>query len=158
MLLSRKPLYGTNVLTTPNGHKIIQTVWRAEEGVDVFVVALHPPSPRSEELWHQRNAVINTALKLVERSPLETTILVGDFNLASTTRRYRDLSRNFQSAPVNTWPVFLKNWNVPVWPLVALDHLLLTSVNDKNRICSREALTEIKGSDHYPVLTKMSLE
>jgi endonuclease/exonuclease/phosphatase (EEP) superfamily protein YafD len=158
MLLSRKPLYGTNVLTTPNGHKIIQTVWRAEEGVDVFVVALHPPSPRNEELWHQRNAVINTALKLAERSPLETTLLVGDFNLASSTRRYRDIARNFQSAPVNTWPVFLKNWDIPVWPIVALDHLLLSVNNNNNRICSREALTGIKGSDHYPVLTTISLE
>ncbi len=158
MLLSRQPLYGTNVLTTPNGHKIIQTVWRVREGVDVLVIALHPPSPRNEELWFQRNAVINTAIKLAERSPLETTLLVGDFNLASTTRRYRDISSNFQSVPVNTWPVFLKSWNIPVWPLVALDHLFLSSVEKSARICSRETLSEVKGSDHYPVLTKISLE
>ncbi|MGR5359369.1 endonuclease/exonuclease/phosphatase family protein [Vibrio mediterranei] len=158
MILSRAPLYGMNTTTSISGHNIIQVVWRASNERDLFLIAAHPPSPRSEALWRERNEVIEDVVDMAQASPLDVTIVVGDFNLASTTERFDQLLPSFDKQPVASWPKFIKRWSIPFVPVVAIDHFWIRRVGgSQNTICFRDSLKQIQGSDHVPVETRFRL-
>lgn len=157
MILSRSPMYGMNTVTSISGHNIIRVVWRASEDKDLFLIAAHPPSPRTKALWLQRNEVIEDVRTMAEASPLETVLVVGDFNLASTTSRFNNMLPGFESWPVASWPVFIKRWTLPAKPVIAIDHFWIRNArSDDQTICSRERIRHINGSDHAPIETRFN--
>ncbi|MGV2988618.1 endonuclease/exonuclease/phosphatase family protein [Vibrio sp. E150_011] len=158
MILSRKPLYGMNTVSSRSGHKILKVIWRATADKDVYLIAAHPPSPRTEQLWVERNEVIRDVAVEAQRSPLDTTLVVGDFNLASTTSRFTSLMSTFDTKPVFSWPTFVKRWGVAFQPVVAIDHLWIrTTQTTQPAICYRHTVNSIAGSDHRPVRTYLNL-
>ncbi|MGF1776874.1 endonuclease/exonuclease/phosphatase family protein [Vibrio nomapromontoriensis] len=157
MILSQQPLYGMNSIASRSGHKILKVIWRATEDKDVYLIAAHPPSPRTEQLWVERNEVLQDVMREAKRSPLDTTLVVGDFNLASTTYRFTALMPDFQTEPVISWPSFLERWLLPFQPIVAIDHLWARTETKGRLICQREALSQIGGSDHLAIRTYLNL-
>ena len=157
MILSQQPLYGMNSIASRSGHKILKVIWRATTDKDVYLITAHPPSPRTEQLWVERNEVLQDVMREAERSPLDTTLVVGDFNLASTTARFTALMPEFQTEPVVSWPSFLERWLVPFQPIIAIDHLWVRAEDQELLICQREALTHVAGSDHLAIRTYLNL-
>ncbi|WP_394150993.1 endonuclease/exonuclease/phosphatase family protein [Vibrio maritimus] len=159
MIMSRSPLYGMNVRTSAAGHSMVNVIWQTRYQRDVFVVAAHPPSPRSEVLWLERNALIQDIGSFVERSPLTFNLVLGDFNLASTTRRFDQTLSDYSTQPVGSWPLFMKRWGMKSYPVAAIDHLWVKNEDVQHSpICSRERVKEIQGSDHAAILTVLNVE
>ncbi|MCL9776624.1 endonuclease/exonuclease/phosphatase family protein [Vibrio methylphosphonaticus] len=158
MILSQNPLYGRNVVASRSGHRILKVIWRATEDKDIYLIAAHPPSPRTKQLWIERNEVINDVMMEAQRSPLDTTLVVGDFNLSSTTARFAALMPGFQTQPIASWPSFIKRWLLPFQPVVAIDHLWVKGPSINTQICQRQAITQIGGSDHVAIRTDLHLE
>jgi endonuclease/exonuclease/phosphatase (EEP) superfamily protein YafD len=159
MVLSKTPLYGMTTHRTAAGHAFISLVWQTRFEQDIMVIAAHPPSPRNQKHWTERNDMLAEIETLTLRSPLTFNLVVGDFNLASTTRRFDQFLPMFHTVPVYSWPLFLKRSNVPSYPFIAIDHLWASNEGSiGNPICQRERVIEISGSDHASVLTILNVE
>jgi endonuclease/exonuclease/phosphatase (EEP) superfamily protein YafD len=159
MVLSKTPLYGMTTHRTTAGHAFISFVWQTRFEQDVMVIAAHPPSPRNQKHWNERNDMLAEIETLALRSPLTFNLVVGDFNLASTTRRFDKFLPMFHTAPIHSWPVFLKRWHLPTYPIVAIDHLWVSNENsDRSPICQRKRVMEITGSDHAAVMTVLNVD
>ncbi|GMQ48818.1 endonuclease/exonuclease/phosphatase family protein [Vibrio sp. 10N] len=159
MVLSKTPLYGMRTYRTKAGHAYISLVWQTPFKRDVMVIAAHPPSPRNEKHWNERNQLLVEIESLALRSPLMFNMVVGDFNLSSSTQRFDRLLTSFHTAPVHSWPVFIKRWQLPSHPVVAIDHLWVRNENsNQSPICQRDRVVEITGSDHAAVLTVLNVE
>lgn len=154
LILSRELLYGLNLYEAPYGGKLIRGVWQPRIGLDIATYFAHPPSPRTEILWYQRNSMIATIQEFAARSATKHNLIMGDFNLSSTTPRYASLFPQYEDEPVLSWAAFdLLGLEVPLMAS-AIDHLWYQGDAD-SAICERRTLREIQGSDHYPVLTKL---
>lgn len=159
MVLSQMPLYGMTTHRTSAGHAFISLVWQTQFERDVMVIAAHPPSPRNEKHWRERNDMLADIESLALRSPLTFNLVVGDLNLSSTTNRFDELLPMFYTAPIHSWPVFIKRWHLQSYPMVAIDHLWVSDEsNDSSPICQRERVMEITGSDHAAVLTMLDIK
>ncbi|SHO59016.1 endonuclease/exonuclease/phosphatase family protein [Vibrio quintilis] len=148
LILSRQVLYGMSVYRTNDDQKLIRGFWQPAPGVDIALFTAHPPSPRDQQLWHRRNLMFQTLSYLTGFVPVDNSLVIGDFNLSSDTQRYQQLFPEFSSLPVNSWP------SVSPFPAIGIDHLW---VRGAARICRRTAVTEVQGSDHWPVMTELSL-
>ncbi|WP_047042046.1 endonuclease/exonuclease/phosphatase family protein [Vibrio mexicanus] len=153
MILSRHPLEEMSVYTTPDRQHVISGSWKLSPGRQVHLLTAHPPSPRSLELWHRRNALISTVERMVESYSSDEMLIVGDFNLSATSIRYAKLFPGFDSAAVASWP----NWNhmftTPAFTMIGIDHLWIKSQKTGWRICSRSTRESVSGSDHKAVKT-----
>lgn len=159
MVLSKTPLYGMTTNRTAAGHAFISLVWQTRFERDVMVIAAHPPSPRNQKHWNERNDMLAEIESLALRSPLAFNLVVGDFNLASTTRRFDKFLPMFRTTPIHSWPVFLKRWQLQSYPIVAIDHLWVSNEHsNESPICRRERVMEITGSDHAAVMTVLNVE
>ncbi|MEZ8966688.1 endonuclease/exonuclease/phosphatase family protein [Vibrio breoganii] len=158
LILSRHLLYGMSVFRTPDGQNIIRGIWQPRVGVDIGLLAAHPPSPRTKALWYRRDALIRTAEYLANSSAVERNMVIGDFNLSSSSPSYKNAFVGYQSLPVASWKGIRSDIQIPAIAMASIDHLWLTSgVNSDFSICAREALSEVQGSDHVPVKTLLGL-
>ncbi|MCQ6508142.1 endonuclease/exonuclease/phosphatase family protein, partial [Vibrio parahaemolyticus] len=73
----RHPIPEVSVYRAPNGHEVIRAVWLPKGQAPITLCAAHPPSPRTIELWHQRNAVVRTIEKLTALYPEPEVLVVG---------------------------------------------------------------------------------
>lgn len=154
MVLSKNRLYGMSVHSSVYGHKLIRGIWQPIAELDIALYVGHPPSPRTESLWLARNATMDALEDLVSSSPLDTTLVVGDFNLSSESHRFKRMLVEFERQPVGSWPVELAGVQFPKFSMIGIDHLWLKSDSKaKYGICHRRALPEFRGSDHSPILT-----
>jgi len=158
MILSKEMLYGMQVHNTPDGHKIIRGVWQPKSGLDIDLFVAHPPSPRSERLWQERNVLIQAISDLTSYSALPITLVVGDFNLSAASERFGQLFPGFSTRPVASWPNWGASIETPASTMIGIDHLWLkVEGGDQRELCSRQALLNFKGSDHSPVLSLFAL-
>ena len=151
MILSKTELKNMSIFMTPDHQAVIKGDWRPNKHQTFSLITAHPPSPRSNALWHRRNALIRTIESLTVEYPSDEVLIVGDFNLSSVSLRYSTLFPQFQSAPVASWPKWPLDFATPAWSMIAIDHLWLKSTTRK--LCHRESLEEPSGSDHKAVLT-----
>ncbi|WP_261887392.1 endonuclease/exonuclease/phosphatase family protein [Vibrio aerogenes] len=147
-ILSRQPLYGMSVFRTDDDQSLIRGFWQPTPDVDIALFTAHPPSPRGQQLWHRRNLMFQTVTFLTGFVPVENTLVIGDFNLSSDSARYQQLFPGFSSLPVSSWPA------ISFFPAVGIDHLW---IRGSARLCAREAVTQVEGSDHWPVLTHLGI-
>ncbi|MDA0150229.1 endonuclease/exonuclease/phosphatase family protein [Vibrio sp. LaRot3] len=155
MILSRFPLEQASVYTTPDQQHVIFSTWQAGKQSPLLLVSAHPVSPRSEELWHRRNAILATIESLLDQYESREVLVVGDFNLSARSLRFMRLFSGFQTAPVASWPIWAQKMETPSWSMVAIDHLWLRSTQGTRKICTRHSQAVPRGSDHRMVVTKI---
>ncbi len=154
LILSRHLLYGMSVFRTPDGQNIIRGIWQPRVGIDIGLLAAHPPSPRNKALWYRRDALIRTVEYLANSSAVDKNMVIGDFNLSASSPSYKNAFTGYQSLPVASWKGTRSDFLVPAIAMPSIDHLWVKSEGDSRfSICAREALVEINGSDHVPVET-----
>lgn len=156
LVLSQYPLFNMKTIATQAGHQIIHGIWHPPTHDPIELYTAHPPSPRNAQLWAERNTLLKTLNDLVEdyidtdnASPAQ--LIVGDFNLSSTSERYQTLFGGFNSQPVSSWP----NWS-GLWQYltISIDHLW---AHYPLEICKRKALMNMEGSDHRPIVTYLTI-
>ncbi|WP_070964148.1 endonuclease/exonuclease/phosphatase family protein [Vibrio sonorensis] len=152
LILSRSPFTDVQILEMPDGLKVIKGVWHPAPQSKITLIAAHPPSPRNEQLWHRRNAMIHTLEMVTKQEMSLDHLVVGDFNLSSASLRYSSLFPGAKSAPVASWPSRIFNFPLPSFAMISIDHLWLKSFSGR-RICSRDASHQPTGSDHKLVTT-----
>lgn len=155
MILSRAPLRDVSVYMTPDQQAIIHGVWMPNKHSAVTFIAAHPPSPRTKELWHRRNALIRTIESIIELYPSDEMLVVGDFNLSAVSLRFGQILPSFQTVPVASWPHWAQEVATPDFSMIAIDHLWLKSSLEGRRICERRSINHPNGSDHKMVITKI---
>ncbi len=162
-ILSKTLLYGLQVKQAPYGGNLMQGVWQPINDVDVSVFFAHPPSPRSESLWRNRNSMIELLEHQVSQAATDLSLIAGDFNLSSMSPRYQQILSDHQSLPVRSWSLVNQRVEAKLGiqlPLlgIAIDHLWVKGKKPNQALlCGRRALFDIQGSDHYPVLTFVQL-
>ncbi|OCH49028.1 endonuclease/exonuclease/phosphatase family protein [Aliivibrio fischeri] len=156
MIISKQPL-NLKAQNTPAGHYMISGVWQSSKHRPVSLYTAHPPSPRSEQLWHERNALIGSLERLSDYSPYADTLIIGDFNLSANTRRFTDAYQDYHTAPLQSWPREIKGLPIPSFSRIAIDHFWIRNSEKPSLfICKREALPQFSGSDHSAVMTYLS--
>ncbi|WP_244950651.1 endonuclease/exonuclease/phosphatase family protein [Vibrio superstes] len=157
LILSRQTLYGMSVYRTPDGQNIISGVWQPRQGIDVGILAAHPPSPRNKTLWYRRDALIRTVEHLAASSATPRNMVIGDFNLSASNHAYKARFSEYTSMPVASWKGVRSEIELPAMAMASIDHLWVKSdTAEQITLCSREALLEIFGSDHVPIKTTIS--
>lgn len=118
------------------------------EGQHVLLVGCHPPSPRDQRLFEQRNRYLEALGQFVGQQP-GPVLVFGDFNCSPWTPTFKKflaesglnvVAGNFYHEP--TWPVDNPLIGVPI------DHFLYKGNNI--HIVSH-ARSESVGSDHYSI-------
>lgn len=155
MILSVSPLKNMSLFMTPDGQNIIRGTWYPDRQGSITLIVAHPPSPKTKELWHRRNALIRTIESLVEIYPNDEVLIVGDFNLSSTSLRFAKMFPTFQKAPVASWPNWAEAFDTPPISMIAIDHLWLQSVSAGRKICQRHSSPISAGADHLLVKTEI---
>nr|WP_275658692.1 endonuclease/exonuclease/phosphatase family protein [Vibrio brasiliensis] len=155
MILSRAPLTDVSVYMTPDQQAIIRGVWQPNKHSAMTLIAAHPPSPRTKELWYRRNALIRTIESIIELYPSDEILVVGDFNLSAVSLRFGQILPSFQTVPVASWPNWASQVTTPDFSMIAIDHLWLKSSFAGRRICERRSIARPNGSDHKMVITKI---
>ncbi|MDF2152909.1 endonuclease/exonuclease/phosphatase family protein [Vibrio sp. CAU 1672] len=151
MILSQYPLADISVYHTPDSQEIIRASWHVPKQAPLTLMSAHPPSPRTQALWHRRNALIQTIERLTELYPTPEMLLVGDFNLSAASVKFSNLFPGFTTAPVTSWPTSLFGIKVPQPFMIGIDHLWLKSARQERIICSRHSSRHPSGSDHRMV-------
>ena len=158
MIISKQPL-NLRAQNTPAGHYMISGVWQSSEDIPVSLYTAHPPSPRTKQLWHERNALIGSLERLADYSPYADTLIVGDFNLSANTKRFDTIYNDYHTAPIPSWPRELKDISIPSFTRIAIDHLWIKNTESPSlSICKREVLPQFSGSDHSAVITYLSVQ
>ncbi|CED57722.1 putative nuclease [Aliivibrio wodanis] len=156
MVISKQPL-NLRAQNTPAGHYMISGIWQNSEHRPVSLYTAHPPSPRTKQLWHERNALIGSLERLADYSPYTDTLIIGDFNLSANTQRFKHAYKEYQTAPVQSWPREIKGIPIPTFAQIAIDHFWIRNSEEPSLfICKREALPQFSGSDHSAVVTYLS--
>ncbi|WP_159084106.1 endonuclease/exonuclease/phosphatase family protein [Saccharobesus litoralis] len=145
-LLSKTPLFSAQRLN----QFLTTATWQLPNTQPVTLFTMHPPSPRSASLWHTRNTAFERLQAESDKALFAEQLVVGDFNLASTTGRYKKLSQGWHHLPVVTWPEFglLKYWGV------AIDHLW---VSGSLKVVTR-ASQALFDSDHRAVMSSVCID
>jgi len=129
---------------------VIQMQWHVQHK-PIHLFTLHPPSPRTQELWKKRNLSLYQLMNQVKLLGNETVLLVGDFNLSSYSARMEPFNKGLSGDFIGSWPNFTP---FPAYFTLAIDHVF---VSPSVQTCSRERIENFNYSDHYPILTKISL-
>lgn len=153
VLLSRYPVLDSLEVSGTTFNNVIARV-KTPGGV-VTVVALHPaaPAPLQQDRFNADWALLMPAINDLA-GPV---VLAGDFNATPNQKQLRALSgRGFTSAATEsgagfafTWPTISK----PGFPIVRLDHILYS---DASWEPSAFTVTDIPGSDHRAIATKLN--
>ncbi|WP_372766154.1 endonuclease/exonuclease/phosphatase family protein [Pseudoalteromonas sp.] len=124
----------------------------------VRVFALHPPSPRTQTLWHKRNMMLTHLKNLLEsETELKHTIVLGDFNTNPHSTHFPKMTKYSScydnSGHYSSWtPISLPN---SLYSLIGItiDHCLLSN---SAKLSSFTTLP-VNGSDHAALLYNLSL-
>ncbi len=153
LILSKTPLYGLAIDNVSPRDKVIHGIWRLADGHEISLITAHPPSPRTQSLWQQRNQVLDRVEQLRRFSALPSTLVVGDFNLSSTTIRFNTFLNDFETAAVSSWPNWGNTTLSDLLPSIAIDHLWLKSPHLE--ICQRSRVEALSDSDHFAIISTL---
>lgn len=134
---------------------LISSLWQMPSS-NINLYTLHPPSPRNEKLWQNRNKTLyqlNHAFKTSSTNPLSgnSSLVIGDLNLSKHSSRINLLKHGMNTTFVNSWPN--KRYVLPFWGL-AIDHFWISK---PATICDRKRINKFSWSDHYAVKTRVFL-
>ncbi|ELP5727753.1 endonuclease/exonuclease/phosphatase family protein [Vibrio vulnificus] len=152
LIFSKQPLYGMNVFYIEGEQNFTRGIWQFDSGHSISLFVAHPPSPRNQELWKKRNALIQALEYQAANSPTSHILIVGDINLSASSARFQSLFRAMKTLPVASWPNH-PNFSLPAWLQVSIDHLWLESDIE---VCKREVVKGLNGSDHNAVTTYLN--
>jgi endonuclease/exonuclease/phosphatase (EEP) superfamily protein YafD len=150
LILSRYRFTDTQYHLQLSTSHLIQMKWHANHKL-INLFTLHPPSPRTHDLWKKRNLTFYQLLNQVKTLENEKVLLIGDFNLSSYSSRIEQFTRVLSGSFIGSWP---NSANFPAYFTLAIDHIF---VDPSTKICSRERIDNFNYSDHYPILNKILL-
>ena len=123
---------------------------------DLRIYAMHPPPPLGGLLSNARNAQLNElANEIVPQSP-QHVVVAGDLNTTVWSEALAPLIRRAGLRDAQRGHGYLPTWAPPPlwrWLGIPIDHTL---VSDNVTVIDRSAGPRL-GSDHWPVLTTLSL-
>jgi endonuclease/exonuclease/phosphatase (EEP) superfamily protein YafD len=162
-LFSRWPIVNKKIhdMGHIEGHIIEAIIQTPKTSMPVQIYALHPSSPRTEKLWHLRNATLDYVAHQVASSFLQYKIIIGDINTTPWSTEFKYLEKI--SSLTNTaagfgyipsWSYSNRNNLIRVFSSAYIDHCL---VSDSFRVIKKEYQV-IKGTDHVLILTKLGIE
>ena len=156
-ILSRWPII--EKIGYKGGHILEVIIQLPKSLAPLQLYALHPSSPRSEELWQYRNQTLTSVATKIAHSPFHNIVVVGDFNSSpwsSTFRNFKAISQLKNSAQGFGY--------IPSWSLSANPTLsTLTSVYIDHNLISKHLKVinkhaqAINGSDHKLLMTQLLL-
>ncbi len=150
LILSQHPFTKEKYFKHQNNSHLIQMKWHyTNETIHLFT--LHPPSPRTKELWKKRNNTLYQLASQIKLLKSESILIVGDFNLSSFSARIKLFTTTLNGSFKGSWPNIQ---NILPFLTVAIDHVF---INSNMMICSRERIDVVNYSDHYPIITHISL-
>jgi len=148
LLFSRFAFTNTKYFNSGDHAFLITSQWKLPVRA-INLLALHPPSPRNEELWHQRNRTLYRVQHELNNLSERSSLVVGDLNLSKHSNRLNSLRQGMNTKFVNSWPN--KPYIFSFWGL-AIDHLW---VSKPAKICSRQRIDKFTWSDHYAIKTQI---
>lgn len=137
---------------------VIVELMLAVGGKKVRVFALHPPSPRTQTLWHKRNMMLTNLKKLLEsETEVKHTIVLGDFNTNPHSIHFPKMMQYStcydNSGHYASWaPISLPN-SLHLLLGITIDHCLLSNSVKLNSFTT----LPVNGSDHAALLYNLSL-
>jgi len=129
---------------------LIQSQWHINK-IPLHLFTIHSPSPRTHTLWKRRNLSFYQSIEQIKLLNNQKTMLVGDFNLSSHSSRIEHFTKALSEKFIGSWPNL---GYIPTYFTLAIDHLF---VSDSINICSRERILGFEYSDHYPIVSNISL-
>lgn len=137
-------------------HYMIVHLQTKELSIPLTLYGIHTTAPFSRELAQRRNDELSTmAAKINQDISSKHKILVGDFNITSSSYWYKSLEKNTGlissergTGINNTWPSWLK-FNLL---RISIDNALVSS----NIIVEKRIIGKNIGSDHLPVTLKLN--
>ena len=148
IILSKYPLKNDRII---NSNLILTDIVLDDQELTLIGVHLYPPvSQYYFKLTIDQMKYLESVLKKTNRN----TILIGDLNMVSTSKRFTNFLKDtnlFTYAsivnPIFTWPAFL-----PKYLSIQIDHVLFS----KNFKMINKKTTESFGSDHRPLIVDLA--
>ena len=150
LLLSKSPFIEFKIHGAQGENQLISALWQSPNYEPIHLIAAHAPSPRSNQLWQQRNQTLHRIERLFERYNLPNIMVIGDLNTPPNSQYYQKTFHELQDKPVISWP------NIQYLGQfigVAIDHLLVSS---PLTLCHRETVSELRYSDHFAIFSSVS--
>lgn len=149
LILSTHALKNTKYQTYDGSSYLISMQWKlANELVKVMV--LHPPSPRTEQLWLKRNQTLYQLQRMIHQSIADRILIIGDFNISNHSARLKPITKNLISKHLNSWP---NHSFIPQVFGYTIDQVWLSLPGS---VCSKSIINTLDYSDHYAIETKIS--
>ncbi len=149
LILSTHPLKNTRYQTYEGSSYLISTVWKLDNKL-VKVMVLHPPSPRTEQLWLKRNQTLYQLQRMIQQSKEDKILVIGDLNISDHSARLKPITKKLINKHLNSWP---NHSLIPQSFGYSIDQLWLSL---PGRICSKNTINKLDYSDHYAIETKVS--
>jgi endonuclease/exonuclease/phosphatase (EEP) superfamily protein YafD len=163
VLFSRWPIVEQKIhnLDYQGGHIIEALLQSPHANKPVQIFALHPASPRDANLWHLRNAALETVAQLVSRSPLNYKIIIGDLNITPWSTHFKRLQQDSLLTNTSNAFTYIPSWSYnqtsPFLRLLSsayIDHCLISPhFTLLNKITEK-----IQGSDHLLIVTELGMQ
>ncbi|MDE3270518.1 endonuclease/exonuclease/phosphatase family protein [Pseudoalteromonas sp. G4] len=124
----------------------------------VRVFALHPPSPRTQTLWHKRNMMLTQLKNLLEsEAEVKHTIVLGDFNTNPHSTHFPKMTKYSScydnSGHYASWAPFSLPNSLFSLIGITIDHCLVSNTVKLNSFST----LPVNGSDHAALLYNLSL-
>jgi endonuclease/exonuclease/phosphatase (EEP) superfamily protein YafD len=137
-------------------HYMIVHLKTKEQSIPLTLYGIHTTAPFSSEFAKRRNNELNSIAEEINQDvSSKHKILVGDFNVTSSSYWYRSLEKTTGLVSSergtginNTWPSWLK-FNLL---RISIDNALVSS----NIIVETRIIGKNIGSDHLPVILKLN--
>lgn len=152
LLFSKSPFIEFQVHGDQGKNQLISALWQTSNYEPVHLITAHAPSPRSHQLWQQRNHTLERIEQLFEHYALPSVMVIGDLNIPPNSDYYQNTFQKFQGDPVISWP------NIDYLGQfigIAIDHLLVSS---SLTLCHREPIVELEYSDHFAIASSVSFK
>jgi len=148
LILSTHPLRNTRYQIHEDSSYFISTQWKLADNL-VWVLVLHPPSPRTERLWLKRNQTLYQLQRMIHQSKEDKILVIGDLNISNHSARLESIMKNLTSRHLNSWP---NHSLIPQLFGYSLDQLWLSKPGS---VCSKNTVKQLNYSDHYAIETKI---
>lgn len=125
----------------------------------IQLFALHPVSPRTEQLWKIRNNALTLSAHMIAASPFANKIVVGDFNSSPWSTEFKNFKLISKLKSSADGFGYIPSWSYSDIPILSLlssayiDHQL---VSQSFHVVAKNAWP-IEGSDHQMILTKLQI-
>ncbi|PKG37915.1 endonuclease/exonuclease/phosphatase family protein [Psychromonas sp. Urea-02u-13] len=160
-LFSRWPIIESksHQLNAEKTHILEVVIQSPKSQTPVQIYAIHPVSPRNEQLWLQRNKTFVYLSELVSESLLDNKIIIGDFNSSHWSSAFKKLQRNTALKNSAAGFGYIPSWSHGGlhgwWPMLSayVDHCLISPqmavLNKYQQI--------MPGSDHRLIKTLLAI-